>query len=101
MSSVACGPALALAPVAPDGARTSRAAGISRIQATTPMIIIAVRQSYAESSQAAKGEIVIGATPMPADTNETARLRLVSNHAVAAATIGAKKAPAASPTRMP
>ena len=30
---------------APDGARTSRAAGTSRTQATTPMIIMAVRQS--------------------------------------------------------
>jgi len=47
------------------------------------------------------GEIVMGATPMPADTSETARLRLLSNQVVAAAIIGAKNAPAAAPTRMP
>ncbi len=38
---------------------------------------------------------------MPAETSDTARLRLFSNHNVAAAIIGAKKAPAATPTRMP
>jgi hypothetical protein len=38
---------------------------------------------------------------MPAETSDTARLRLVSNHAVAAAIMGAKKALAASPTRTP
>jgi len=54
-----------------------------------------------EISQRANGEIVIGATPMPADTSETARLRFCSNHAVAAAIIGVKKALAARPTRMP
>ena len=74
---------------------------MSRIQAPTPMVAMAVRQSYSWSSQAAKGETVIGATPMPADTSETARLRLVVNHPVVAAIIGAKKEPAASPTRMP
>jgi len=54
-----------------------------------------------EISQRAVGEIVMGAMPMPADTSETARLRLLSNHRVAAAIIGAKNAPAANPTRMP
>ena len=38
---------------------------------------------------------------MPAETSDTARLRLSSNHAVVAAIIGAKKALAARPTRMP
>ena len=51
--------------------------------------------------QRASGEIVIGATPMPADTSDTARLRLSANQSVAAAIIGAKKAPAASPTMTP
>ena len=46
-------------------------------------------------------EIVIGATPIPAETSETARLRLLSNQTVAAAIIGAKNAPAARPTRIP
>jgi hypothetical protein len=38
---------------------------------------------------------------MPADTSDTARLRLLSNQTVAAAIIGAKNAPAARPTRIP
>ena len=38
---------------------------------------------------------------MPAETSDTARLRLSSNHAVAAAIMGAKNALAARPTRMP
>ena len=52
-------------------------------------------------SQPAKGEIVNGATPMPAETSDTARLRLVSNQPVTVAIIGAKKALGARPTRMP
>src|SRR3954454_8688955 len=72
------------------GVRTSSAAGMSRIQAPTPTIAMAVRQSYSWSSHAAKGEMVIGATPMPAETSETARLRLVVNHPVVAAIIGTK-----------
>ncbi len=43
--AAAFGPAAAPAPVATGGRRTSNAAGISRIQAATPMVIIAVRQS--------------------------------------------------------
>src|SRR5215472_12725750 len=71
------------------GWRTSNAAGISRIQAMMPIVIMAVRQSYVEINHRANGETVIGATPIPAETNETARLRLLSNHIVAAAIIGA------------
>src|SRR5438105_2521161 len=87
---------------APDAGRrrTSIAAGISSTQARTPIANMAVRQPYAEISQRANGEIVSGATPIPAETSETARLRWVSNQAVAAAIIGAKKALAARPTRM-
>ena len=46
------------------------------------MVSIAMRQSYVEISQRANGEMVIGATPIPAETSETARPRLFSNHAV-------------------
>lgn len=45
--------------------------------------------------------MVIGATPMPAETSDTARPRFSSNQAVVAAIIGAKNVLAASPTRMP
>src|SRR5258705_492909 len=85
-TSLAPRPAAA-ARVAADagGRRTSRAAGSSRAQARTPIASIAVRQSWVVISQRANGEIVIGATPIPAETSETARLRLVSNHAVVAA----------------
>ena len=49
-----------------------------------------------EISQRANGEIVIGATPMPAETSETARLRWVSNQAVVSAIIGEGLAPVRS-----
>src|SRR5262245_56235257 len=52
-------------------------------------------------SHAAKGETVIGATPTPAETSETASARCVSNHPVTVAISGAKKAPAAMPTSTP
>ena len=39
-------------------------------------------------SQRAKGEIVIGATPTPAETSDTARLRFSSNQAEAATLLG-------------
>src|SRR5215475_8963096 len=81
--------------------RTKRAAGIRSDQATMPITIIAVRQSYVEISQRANGEMVIGATPIPAETSDTARERLSSNQSVAAAIMGAKNAPAARPTIRP
>src|SRR5262249_53294292 len=74
---------------AAGGWRTVSAAGISNTQATMPTISMAARQAYANISQRAKGETVIGAPPMPADTRDTARLRLLSNHVVVAAIIGA------------
>src|SRR5438034_9074015 len=64
----------------PDGAgsgarRTSSAAGSNSAHAIRPTVIIAVRQSYVEISQRAKGEMVIGEKPIPARSNETASLR--------------------------
>ena len=52
-------------------------------------------------SRAASGDIVIGAMPMPAETSETARLRLVSNQPVTQAIIGAKIAAMPQPTIRP
>src|SRR4029453_9278364 len=94
------GPAAGALPAGTGGCRTHIAARVNNTHALTPITNIAVRQSYAVINQRANGEIVIGATPMPAETSDTARLRLLSNHSVAAAIIGAKKAPAARPTRM-
>ena len=54
-----------------------------------------------ETSQAAKGDMVIGAIPMPADTSDTARLRCVSNQPVTHAIIGANTAAVAPPTAKP
>src|SRR3954452_20084060 len=53
--------------------RTRNEAGISSAEATVPITSIAVRQSYVVISQLANGATVSGATPMPADTRETAR----------------------------
>jgi len=43
----------------------------------------------------------MGAIPIPADTSETARLRLVSNQPVTVAIIGAKIAAVDTPTSTP
>ena len=66
----------------PGACRTNKAAGMSSAQTSTPMVSCALRQSWLASSQAASGEIVIGATPMPAETSDTARLRLRVSHEV-------------------
>jgi hypothetical protein len=65
------------------------------------MVSCAVRQSEPDSSHAASGEIVMGATPSPADTSDTASARWRSNQELTAAIIGAKKLPAATPTISP
>src|SRR5438067_7734194 len=71
--------------------RTKKAAGTSSTQTSRPMINCALRQSWLASSQAASGETVIGATPMPAETSDTARLRFCDSHAVTDAIIGTMK----------
>src|ERR1700742_3869214 len=83
------------------GRRTRREAGIMIAATTTARICIEVRQSWLEMSQAANGAIVIGAIPMPAETNDTARLRWVSNQPVTVAIIGAKIAAVAPPIITP
>ena len=60
-----------------------------------------VRQLMVETSHAAKGAMVIGAMPMPAETSDTARLRCVSNQPVTQAIIGTMIAAALPPTRSP
>ena len=60
-----------------------------------------VRQLRVETSHAAKGAMVIGAMPMPAETSDTARLRWVSNQPVTQAIIGTMMAAALPPTRSP
>src|SRR5437660_185099 len=58
--------ALAAPPASATGVgRTNSAAGISSAQTSKPMINCALRQSCVVSSQAASGERVSGATPMP------------------------------------
>src|SRR5256885_14757058 len=49
--------------------RTRNAVGTRSTQARMAIASWAVRQSEFDSSQLAKGEIVIGATPMPAETS--------------------------------
>ena len=65
------------------------------------MSSIEVRQLWCVTSQAASGDMVIGAMPMPAETSETARLLRVSNQPVTQAIIGAKIAEVLPPTRRP
>ncbi|MGY3602371.1 hypothetical protein ACVIGB_010420 [Bradyrhizobium sp. USDA 4341] len=88
-------------PCSAGGRRTRNETGIMIAPTTPETISIDVRQSWLEISQAASGDIVIGAMPMPADTSETARLRWVSNQPVTQAIIGAKIAAVAAPTSAP
>src|SRR5947209_4363268 len=81
--------------------RTSSEAGIMIQTTTTATICMEVRQSWFVTSQAASGDMVIGAMPIPADTSETARLRCVSNQPVTVAIIGAKIAEIEPPTISP
>src|SRR6476660_1165640 len=64
--------------------RTKSAAGSRSAQAAMPMMSCADRQSVVASSHAANGETVIGATPIPAETSETARLRRSGSQALTA-----------------
>src|SRR3954467_2300328 len=81
--------------------RTASAAGIRSTQAAMPIASCADRQSVFASSQAANGETVMGATPTPAETSETARLRRSGSQALTAVIIGTKKLPADRPTTRP
>ena len=95
-------PAGAACPPSSAGARrTSSETGIMIPATTTATICIEVRQSWCRISQAASGDMVIGAIPMPAETSDTARLRWVSNQPVTVAIIGAKIAAQAAPTNSP
>src|ERR1700719_2967061 len=81
--------------------RTSNETGIIMQATTMARICIEVRQSWFETSQAASGDMVMGAMPMPAETSETARLRWVSKQPVTTAIIGAKIAAVEPPTIRP
>src|SRR2546429_7450415 len=91
-------PAGAASAAWPGACRTKKDTGTSKIQTRMPIVSCAVRQSLRETSHAANGDTVMGATPRPADTSDTARPRWRSNHDVTAAIMGAKKLPAATPT---
>src|SRR6202020_1069255 len=91
----------ALTPKSAGALRTRSAAGIMRRAATAARISSVVRQLVVETSHAAKGAMVMGAMPIPAETSDTARLRCVSNQPVTQAIIGAKIAAALPPTRSP
>ncbi len=60
-----------------------------------------VRQPYAITSRAAMGDTVIGATPTPDDTSETASARCWSNHSTTVDISGTIRLPAATPTSRP
>ena len=65
------------------------------------MTSMALRQSIRAISQAASGDMVIGAMPNPAETSETARLRWVSNQRVTVAIKGGRIAEIETPTSAP
>src|SRR6185295_8869761 len=99
-----CGPSLAPScdPLGiAGGLRTNSASGTSVAHTTTARTTCAARQSICVMSQAAKGDIVIGATPPQTDTRDTARPRCSVIHPLTAAIIGEKKLPTATPTTSP
>src|SRR3979411_2751877 len=100
-----CGPppaeAVALSPTSAGGGRTSRATGIMIAATMAATIWSVVLQSWAETSQATTGDMVMGAIPIPAETSDTARLRWGSNQPVTVAIIGAKIAEIEPPTITP
>src|SRR6185436_2522803 len=62
------------APAAGAGAeRTSSAAGRTSAAAMMAIVSCALRQSVVDTSQLANGDMVIGATPTPIETSDTAR----------------------------
>jgi hypothetical protein len=83
------------------GRRTRNETGIMTAATRAAMISIEARQLWCVTSQAASGDMVIGAMPMPAETSDTARLRRVSNQPVTQAIIGAKIAEVLAPMRRP
>src|ERR1700754_3371960 len=83
------------------GRRMSNAAGIISAAAMPAMMRSDVLQWWFDMIHAANGDMVIGATPMPAETSETARLRWVSNQPVTHAISGAKIAAVAPPIITP
>src|SRR6185437_5260170 len=93
--------AMAGALASAGGRGTRSATGIMIAATTSAMTCIEKRQSWFVTSQAASGDIVSGAMPMPADTSETARLRWVSNQPVTVAIIGAKIEAIEPPTIRP
>ncbi len=93
--------AMPAAAAAAGARRIRKLAGSSSAQTAMPMTSCEKRQSVRETSSAAMGATVIGATPMPAETSDTARLRLRSNQAATVAISGAKMAPPPTPTRTP
>src|SRR5262245_44556646 len=72
LAPAAAGPAV---PVAAGALRTRSAAGRTSAAAMSAIVDCAARQSIVETSQLANGEIVIGATPTPIETSDTASAR--------------------------
>ncbi len=83
------------------GRRTKSAAGTSVAHTSTASTTCAARQSICVMSQAANGDMVIGATPTPTETSDTARPRCPLIQPITAAIIGEKKLPTATPTSRP
>ena len=80
---------MAMAGTASAGAgRNSSAAGTITAQAIRPSVIMAKRQSCVTISQRASGATRVVPSARPAETRETARLRLRTNQLAVAAVSG-------------
>ena len=79
----------------------SATAGAMAAKANAAIAASVVRQSSQLTSQAASGDMVIGAMPIPAETSETASARCESNQPATVAISGAITAPPPMPSTMP
>ena len=73
--------------------RIKKAAGMMKTAVAKTVNIIASRQPKFSINTVASGVMVIGATPAPSESGETARLRYLSNQPNVVAIKGAKTAP--------
>ena len=83
------------------GRRSSSAVGSVTTANLSARIDSTDRQSWLSSIRAAMGDMVTGASPIPAETRDTARLRCVMNQPVTLAIIGANNAAMAPPANRP
>ena len=84
-----------------SGGRSRKASGVVTAAQISARVVRTARQSCVCTSSATSGDMVSGASPILAETSETARPRCVVNQPMTVAIMGAKKAATAAPASPP